>query len=285
VTLATVIIPTTGDRGPLLEFSVGSVLRQSLSDLEVFVVGDGVSASTRATIKAICAKDERVRFVDREKHSRRGEPIRDEILRDVATGRIVTYLCDRDLWFSDHLAELDAVLNDSDFAATLFARAENEMSFELRPHPSLSTLAALPRRRRPEHVSPLSMVGHTREAYLRLPYGWRETPSGFKTDSYMWHQFVDQRWIRSMSSSLPTVIYLERGAHPGMPTPQRRELLETWNERLLAPGGEAAVRRVILNGLRDEWTRRSARSAGGRFSSLVENPTRRMVRSARRRWG
>ncbi|MFT6291886.1 MAG: hypothetical protein ACJAR2_002496 [Ilumatobacter sp.] len=134
-------------------------------------MGDGVSALTRATIEAICAKDERVRFVDREKHARRGEPIRDEILRDVATGRIVTYLCDRDLWFSVHLAELDAVLNVSDLAATLYARAENEMSFELRLRPSRSTLAALPRWRRPEHVSPLSMVGHIREAYLRLPHG------------------------------------------------------------------------------------------------------------------
>ncbi|MFT6291885.1 MAG: hypothetical protein ACJAR2_002495 [Ilumatobacter sp.] len=70
----------------------------------------------------------------------------------------------------------------------------------------------------------------------------------------MWHQFVDERWIRSRSSSLLTVIYLERGVHPGMPTPQRRELLETWNERLLAPGGGAAVRGSfsmgsVMNGL------------------------------------
>jgi glycosyltransferase involved in cell wall biosynthesis len=73
---ATVVVPTTGDRGPLLPYSVGSVLRQSVALLEVFVVGDGVDAATRRQVQQLMARDPRVRFFDHPKGPRRGEQAR-----------------------------------------------------------------------------------------------------------------------------------------------------------------------------------------------------------------
>ena len=40
---ATVVLPTTGDRGPLLPYSVGSILSQTVRNIEVFIMGDGVT--------------------------------------------------------------------------------------------------------------------------------------------------------------------------------------------------------------------------------------------------
>ncbi|MEL6143659.1 MAG: glycosyltransferase family A protein, partial [Bacteroidota bacterium] len=54
---ATVVVPTTKDRGPLLFHSVGSILRQSVTEIEVFIIGDGVYDETREAIKNIQAKD------------------------------------------------------------------------------------------------------------------------------------------------------------------------------------------------------------------------------------
>lgn len=256
---ATVIVPTTGDRGPALEIAITSVLRQTLDDIEVFIVGDGVDDVTRRLARALSDSDERVRFLDNPKHPRRGEPHRHDLLTNQARGRIVAYLCDRDLWFSDHLAELDRMLVDHDFATTLEFDPHDERPHKIRYRRPLAELAGLPADRRINAPSRLSAAGHTLAAYRRLPHGWRETPSNRYTDRYMWDQFLDQPWIRATSSSLPTLLYFKRGDHPGLPTEQRRQLLEQWNARLVAPHGESNLRAEVLDDLWEQWRRLEAR--------------------------
>src|SRR5882724_7051582 len=112
---ATIIIPTSIDRGPTLTLAVESVLRQTVRDLEVFIIGDGVHAVTREAARALEQADARVRFFDHPKHARRGEPYRDEALQ-TARGRVVCYLCDRDLYLPDHVETMDGLLKEADFA-------------------------------------------------------------------------------------------------------------------------------------------------------------------------
>lgn len=252
-TRATVIIPTTGDRGPLLDLSIGSVLRQTVREIEVFVVGDGVNNQTRDVIEEICDRDSRVQFIDKPKQPSRGELLRHEILKERASGDIVAYICDRDLWFSNHLDELEQSLTTADIACTLHFDTHMERPPEIFYHTDLSVLAEWPPKKRPSLIARLSTVGHTRDAYLQLPHGWRETPPGTATDSYMWNQFLDQPAIRAMSSAEPTIIYLKRGEHPGLPTAQRRELLEYWSAHLTAPGGQQLIRRQVLTELKQQW--------------------------------
>lgn len=256
---ATVIIPTTGDRGPALELAVGSVLRQTIDDIEVFIVGDGVEEVTRRTAQALCDADERVRFLDRPKHARRGEPYRHDLLTNHARGRIVAYLCDRDLWFSDHLDELDRMLRHHDIATTLEFDLHDERPHKIRFRRSLAELAELPADRRINTPSRLSATGHTMHAYRQLPHGWRDTPLNIATDRHMWDQFLDQPWIRATSSSLPTLLFFKRGHHPGLPTDERRELMEKWNARLLAPRGEDDLRAEVLDDLWNQWRRLESR--------------------------
>jgi glycosyltransferase involved in cell wall biosynthesis len=272
---ATVIMPTTGDRGPALEIAISSVLRQTLNDIEVFIVGDGVDDVTRRVARALSDRDERVRFFDHPKHPRRGEPYRHDLLTNHARGRIVAYLCDRDLWFSDHLAELDRMLVDRDLATTLEFDPNDERPHTIRYRQSLAGLATLPADQRIKATpSRLSAAGHTLDAYRRLPHGWRETPPDRFTDRYMWEQFLDQPWIQVTSSSLPTLLYLKRGDHPGLPTDQRRQLLEHWNARLLGPYGECDLRAEVLNDLWEHWRRLEAQ----RPSRIVKRNVRALGR-------
>ena len=71
-TAATVVIPTH-DHGRTLLRSVPSALAQTVSELEVFVVGDGVPDVTRELMAELVAADERVRFFDNPKGERHGE--------------------------------------------------------------------------------------------------------------------------------------------------------------------------------------------------------------------
>lgn len=249
---ATVIIPTTGDRGPVLRHSVASVLAQTVDDLELFIVGDGVSPETRAIAGELVGADERVHFVDHPAHERRGEPYRHALLSGRATGAIVAYLCDRDLWLPTHLEELACCLADADFAHTLRFRVDEDDRYRFTHRSDLAGPDRDDRAVGPGLV-PLSFAGHTLDAYRRLPHGWRVTPPGLQTDRYMWDQLLDQPWVRVSTSAVPTVLSFKRGDHPGLSTAGRCEILERWSPRLAEPGGADAVQREVLLALWRSW--------------------------------
>lgn len=276
---ATVVVPTTGDRGPLLTHSVGSVLAQTVTDLEVFIVGDGIDDTTREVCHDLCHADDRVQLVEHPKDVSRGERHRHTLLSERASGRIVAYLCDRDLWLPHHLAELTATLADADVAHTLRAAVAESGDLWF-PH-EIDVRDDRDRRRRDEvdRLWPLSSAGHTMDAYRRLPHGWRTTPPGLTTDRYMWDQFLDQPWCRVAASPVPTVIYLRRGRHPGWPTDERLRLIEQWAERLDDSAFVEAFTRAAHDGLvqkvaalareRDARQRRSLRTRLRRATGAV----------------
>jgi hypothetical protein len=272
---ATVVIPTTGDRGSLLPYSVGSVLAQTVTDLEVFIIGDGLDDDGRAIAEELADNDDRVRYFDFPKDTRRGEHHRHRLLTSEARGRIVTYLCDRDLYLPSHIAELDRLLRDADLAHTQrFAINDDEtISAHWR-----SDLRGPDRQRHHEfaRLLPLSFVGHTMDAYRRLPHGWRTTPAELATDRFMWTQFLDQPWCTVAASARPTVLYFKRGDHPGLSTDQRRELLVEWSERMSRPDLEMELATEIIEVLDaeriDVGRRLRNRSAVGLAERVVPAP-------------
>src|SRR6185503_19408377 len=114
--IATVLV-ATHDHGPMLLRSVGTALDQSVRDVEVFIVGDGATAETRAAAAQL-ADDPRVRFFDFPKGPHNGGEHRHRALAH-ATAEIVCYLDDDDLWHRDHVAVLVELLAAADFAHTL----------------------------------------------------------------------------------------------------------------------------------------------------------------------
>jgi glycosyltransferase involved in cell wall biosynthesis len=286
---ATVILPTTGDRGPVLRHSVASVLAQTIGDLELFIVGDGVSPETRDVITGLVAQDRRVRFVDRPKHERRGEPYRHEVLSEQASGAVVAYVCDRDLWLPTHLEELTRCLQGADLAHTLRFWVDDGDQYRFTHRTDLSGADRDRSVREPSGpqpsahrlgLVPLSFAGHTLDAYRRLPHGWRVTPADTATDRYMWSQFLDQPWVGVAHSAIPTVLSFKRGDHPGLSTLERLAVLERWTPRLADSDGVDAVQREVVLALWQAWRAGEVRARAPRRRTWRSVP-----RSLRRRLG
>lgn len=229
---ATILIPTTGDRGPLLPLSVGSIQRQRVQNIEIFVIGDGVDEPTRKTIIEIAKSDPRVRFFDHPKDARRGEIYRNEALKE-ARGEIVCYLCDRDLMLKDHVGRMLLILKRADLAFS--------HPLGINPDGSIRTIPVEDELR----PTTLSMVAHRLDYYRKLPFGWRTTPKGEFTDIYMWQQFAAQADCRLQPLYCWSIIYLPRGSHPGLSTSERFSENKALFDRYIDPGLEDFERHVV----------------------------------------
>lgn len=251
---ATVIVPTTIDRGPTLTLAVESVLRQTVADLEVFIIGDGVQDITRDAAHALERADRRVRFFDHPKHPRRGEPHRHEALAH-ARGRIVCYLVDRDLYLPDHVQEMAELLRDADMAHSFLFKV-GTAGYWLKTTLDLSDAADRSFLARQRVGIPLGHGAHTLDAYRRLHEGWASTPEGFVTDGYFWSKFARDPAMRCVSGWRPTVLNFPRGTHPGWSTQQRLQELRGWAARIQDAHEVEAIRReVMLAALHDRAQR------------------------------
>ena len=224
---ATVLIPTH-DHGPTLLRSVRSALAQTVEDLEVFVVGDGVPDVTREVMGELTASDARVRFFDNPKGPRHGELHRHAALQE-ARGDIVCYLADDDLWLPGHLEELQRLLGEADFAHALPLWIDGDgeihhLRIDLaRPYWRELLLGG-------ENRIPLSCGAHTLELYRRLPAGWRTTPDETFTDLYMWQQILAVPGSRAVSGTVPTVLHFPSSAREGWTEAQRLAELDAWSK-------------------------------------------------------
>jgi glycosyltransferase involved in cell wall biosynthesis len=209
---ASVLIPTTGDRGDLLRYSVASVLRQTENRLEVLVVGDGMSSNSRGVVEEMARSDHRIRIFDFPKHENRGEPNRHHILLHEARGRNIFYLCDRNLLLPDHVERLGRLLKDADLVHGLIlgirpdAQAVIEVGDLARAsHRSLTVKGF--------GFVPLSSWGHTLRFYRKLPRGWERPPAGWASDQYMLAQFLAHPGCKVATTMVPTVLQFQRVWH------------------------------------------------------------------------
>ena len=239
---ATVILPTSGDRSEVVRLALACILNQTVQDLEVFIIGDGVEGVSKEILQDLANQDDRVHFHDHPKFVSRGEPYRHEALQE-AKGRIVTYSCDRDLWLPHHLETMDQALKEVDFAHSLEFIVQTDGTIETPRHLNLSKprhrQAMQPRMRRfnPFMAPGLSCTGHTLEAYHRLPEGWTQTPTSYISDCYMWRKFSTHPDITTRTVAIPTLLYFHRGRFPGISLEERVKELKPWKERVMNDPG------------------------------------------------
>jgi GalNAc5-diNAcBac-PP-undecaprenol beta-1,3-glucosyltransferase len=235
MTQATVVVPTF-NHGPTLYRSVGSALAQSVEDIEVFIVGDGVPDATRA-IAADLMKDGRVRFFDNPKGPRHGEIHRHAALAE-ARGRIVCYLGDDDLWLPEHVETMLRCLEDADFAHAPKLIVEEDgrlMAGGVDLGIPIHRTRMLAPGAKGVTFS-FSCGAHTLAIYRRLPHGWRTTPDGIATDRYMWQQILSQPGCRAVGSERPTVLHFPDRPRRGWTIDQRLAELDDWAARMSEPG-------------------------------------------------
>ena len=233
---ATVLIPTIKNRGPLLPYSVGSVVAQTVSEIEIIIMGDGVDDETRDVIHHLMGHDSRIKFFDNPKHIRRGEPNRHQALAK-AHGKIVCYLCDRDLMLPNHIETVEQLLTNCDFCHTLISGVLPEQDcFRVVNEFDLSHASD---RRLVLTGIPLSFAAHTLEMYRKLSYGWRTTPANIPTDVYMWEQFLSHPECRGVSGTVPTILYFPTAYRPEWSVQEKLEELKHWSKRVKLPSWTA----------------------------------------------
>ena len=249
---ATVLVPTH-DHGPTLLRSVASALAQTVSDLEVFVVGDGAPEITSALMRDLSASDSRVTYFPNAKGTRHGEQHRHEALSK-AQGEIVCYLSDDDLWLPDHLEQMQALLSESDFAHTLPIRVDPDgrihhwrVDLEL-PYYRELLLSG-------ENRVPHCCAGHTLELYRRLPDGWRAGPAERPSDLHMWQQILSLPGCRAVSGTRATVLHFPSGERLGWSTDERLQELEGWTARVNDPAWRDSFAQQVLDAVSREDAR------------------------------
>jgi glycosyltransferase involved in cell wall biosynthesis len=87
----------------VLRYSVASVLRQTFTDFELLVVGDGCTDDSERVVAA--TNDPRVRWINLPANTRHQSGPNNEGLRQ-ARGEIVAYLGHDDLWLPHHLQSI-----------------------------------------------------------------------------------------------------------------------------------------------------------------------------------
>ena len=177
---ATVIIPTH-DHGPMIRYSVASVLEQTFTDLELVVICDGSPPETRAIIDELAATDSRVSYRWCEKGERLGETHRNAVL-DGCSSDFVCYLSDDDLWAPGHLEAMSRALHRSDVAHTNHLFVDGEGALHL-VAVDLNEVSMRTAHLAGSSFVSLSALGHTLDA-VRKGLRWRVTPTGSYTDWY-----------------------------------------------------------------------------------------------------
>lgn len=236
---ASVLIPTY-DHASTLPLTVESVLRQTVADLEVLIVGDGVTAENRAAIELLVESDPRVRFLDFPKGPHHGEIHRHQAVLDARSDAIF-YLCDDDLLLPEHVADLLALLEEANFVQSRngFVRADGQVE----PYPAdLADRACVdwhllvPRR----CMTSITGTAHSREYYLAVDDPWDTTPPGEWPDHHQWKKFFRRDDFRGATSHRMTALQFptsQDGRDRWTPKERLAELVP-WAERIAQPGAQ-----------------------------------------------
>lgn len=233
--LVTVILPTH-DHASTLDLAIESVLEQTMGDLALVIVGDGVGDDTRDVVRGAMARDVRVTFVDLPKSARHAELARHTVIRE-SVSPVIAYHGDDDLLMPHHLALMTTQLDGADFAHPLPAFVEPDGTIKVAPT-DLTRIECLAWHLEEPQRNAVSLTGvvHTRESYLRLPHGWRETPPDIPTDLHMWRQFFTLAGLRAVSSRRATTLKFPASTRRRWTALDRRSELLRWRGRLREEG-------------------------------------------------
>jgi|SRR5271157_405958 len=217
----TVIIPTY-NYCSVLPYSIGSVLRQSFTDFELLVVGDGCTDGSEQVVTAIT--DPRLRWINLPiNHGHQSAPNNEGLHQ--ARGSIIAYLGHDDLWLPHHLEVLVSAIDaGADVAHSIVHRIGAEGNIQ---PPAGGML-----RFQPGEWMPPTGVAHRRTATEKVG-GWRDYRSLFiDPESDLWlrmHQagFVFQPVPRLTAVKFPASwrkdIYKKRWSHEQ----------QQWTDRIL----------------------------------------------------
>ncbi|MDO8380900.1 glycosyltransferase family 2 protein [Phenylobacterium sp.] len=226
----TILLPV--HRPPvLLPYAVETVLGQSETDWELFIICDGAPEATVQAARAFAAADPRITACVFDKGERLGEGHRHEVLK-AARGEFVCQIADDDLWLRHHLREIAALLATAEFGNLTAIQVHPD-----RPWTHAAYRLGEPavrermRRERFNFFGP-SDAGYRLSTYRRLPEGWAPAPPDLWTDLHMWRKFLALDPIAADSRMTIQTIHMADALRGGMDLAAREAETLKWIERV-----------------------------------------------------
>jgi len=228
-----VVIPTH-NHPTTIKYSIESAQNQTIDDLDIVVIGDGVKDDTRDVLFDIIKLDKRVRFEDFPKGESRNEVARHKIVSE-SKSNVVTYLGDDDLLLSRHVEIMRDMLVDSDFTHPLPVLIEPN-NVVMVDKINLKDKKWVDWHLRHQH-NKISLTGaaHTMDLYRRLEFGWRTSPKNVWSDHYMWKQIFSTPNVKLSSSKLSTTIKVPSVSRKKDNEYERKSEIEIWSVMIKRP--------------------------------------------------
>lgn len=138
------VIIATYNWSSVLPYSIGSVLRQTFTDFELLVVGDGCTDDSAEVVAAI--GDPRVQWINLPENTRHQSGPNNEGLAR-ARGEFIAYLGHDDLWLPHHLAvsigALDEKAADLSYTLTANVAPDGEFVWPTLANPAIGSMSPL----------------------------------------------------------------------------------------------------------------------------------------------
>lgn len=249
MTRASILVPTH-DRPQTLGLAVASALAQTVSELEVIIIGDGVTDAVRTEALRLLAGDSRIVFLDLPKGEHHGEAYRDAAIR-ASRSDAIFYLCDDDLLMPTHVAELLALLESGKtFVQCLGGWID--VGGEVRRYPgslgSDDAIAGVLETRWDYNFISLTGTAHSRAFYLDVGRPWTPTPPGDWPDRYQWRKMLNQPGFVGATSTRMTALQFPatQPSRAGVTPAEQFDELSRWADLIREPGAQDRIDRQII---------------------------------------
>lgn len=251
MTRASVLIPIH-DKPTTLPLTVDTVLRQHVTDLEVLLIGDGVTTEVRSVVDELLDRDRRIRFLDFPKGPHHGERYRHDAIM-AADSDAIFYLCDDDLLLPDHVGDLLDLLAHHDLVQCLNGWVTETGHVRLYAADLADPDVVALHVREDLRFNSVSITGtaHTRAAYERVSR-WDTTPDGQWPDHWQFRKIMGLPDFRGATSSRMTALQFPTsadGRHLWTAAARSAEL-ERWHAVVAGAGAQARVDQLVRAGAR-----------------------------------
>ena len=267
----TILLPV--HRPPvLLPIAVDTVLTQNYENFELFIVCDGAPPATGAYTRDLERQDSRVRAFVHPKGERHGEAWRHAALEH-ASGRYVAHINDDDLWFPNHLGELEKLLCKVDFGNLLHVNVMPSGQPRCIFADLNDDLLRARMLRRGYNIFGPTAAGYTLDAYRRLPSGWSPAPAGLYSDLYMWRKFLSAPGYTCSTRFVVTSLhFLDSELFPQIKIDLegKRTTMERWRAQTSDPAARDAIIQAVFRNLYFEHAEET-RELQARVKSILKN--------------
>lgn len=235
----------------LLPFAIESVQAQDLKDFVLYVICDGAPQETAERAHEYARIDSRIKVLMYPKGERHGEAYRHEVLKK-ADSTYVCQIADDDIWFPNHLTEMESMLENVDFGHVLQVYIVPPASIGVRA----SNLADETQRRQmcetKFNTFGPTECGYRMSAYRSLTEGWSPAPHDVWTDLHMWRKFFAMPGLTFETRYTVTSLHFPSPPRKDMSLQQRASENEFWFNNVRIPKERERIVQLAFQALSDD---------------------------------